>query len=175
MKLIKLSDTHYIVVNNSEIRKGDWCFRNEVIEQCSSKMHSFALWGKNAKKITHSTEVIDGDGTGSCFIFIKQLSLSEVEEAINGYSWKTEFNKANLKYGSEQHSFYLGFKAHEKIVKDKLFNFKQVNDLVNSVLEFMSHNEPSEFDKWYQRKLQKLLPKTEWDIKFDEQDKIKLS
>ena len=93
-KLIKLNDQHYIIVDDSEIKVGDWYLtfmNNKIIgepRKCSDDSYNFS----NCKKITHSTQPLEqyyGATDGSLpFVYhkIKQLSLSEVEEAINGYS-----------------------------------------------------------------------------------------
>lgn len=91
-KLIKLSDTHYIVVDDSEIKEDDLVLNplNEI--QTYFKDYNFV----ESKKITHSTQPLeeigeiyqDGKLIGKDYAFyeIERLSLSEVEEAINGYS-----------------------------------------------------------------------------------------
>ena len=38
-------------------------------------------------------------------------------------------------------------------VTEKDFTEKQVRYLVDSVTEFMSHNEPEEFDEWFEKKI----------------------
>ena len=106
-KLIKLSDDHYIIVDDSEIKEGDyWVYicpingldygdnkdpivKNNLSPTWFEKLHD----RKNYYKITHSTEPLESiysaeaheveDGT---FRKVKPLSLSEVEETINGYS-----------------------------------------------------------------------------------------
>lgn len=90
MKLIKLSETHYIVVDDSEIREGDW-FVNLFLtktgigpyivksvkkindEPYFTYVSSNDLYHlkKHMLKITHSTQPLEG---------VKPLSLSEVKE-----------------------------------------------------------------------------------------------
>jgi hypothetical protein len=97
-KLIKLSDTHYIVVDDSEIKESDLCYDKEgnrgynnikyVVKCLRTDVNSY--WNKHCKKITHSTQPLEEDVEfiGKTpkiklgFVNIKPLSLSEVEEAI---------------------------------------------------------------------------------------------
>ena len=79
-KLIKLNDQHYIIVDDSEIKVGDWYLtfmNNKIIgepRKCSDDSYNFS----NCKKITHSTQPL---GTPLLFTnaFESELSLS-----ING-------------------------------------------------------------------------------------------
>lgn len=166
-KLIKLSDIHYIIVDDSEIKEDDYFYHpNKAlvtqIEKCNKiEIHNFVCHindfiGYVCKKITHSTQPLEiskghsvkGGGLWT-FEDIKQLSLSEVEEVINGYNLeeKSEQSFENMGYHStvtphEEKQFKLGyklgFKAHQELVKD-------------------------------------LLPKqTEWNIEINEQNKITL-
>ena len=88
-KLIKLQNTHYIIVDDSEIKEGDWYWTpiKRTIEQCIRKL-LIIKGGENDKKqfkITHSTEPLEGHD----YLWrpiVKPLSLSEVEEAVYGYS-----------------------------------------------------------------------------------------
>lgn len=191
MKLIKINESHYIIYNDSEIKEG-LCYNpitGELINLSIKGSMSFDEIISKCKKITHSTQPLEENGEElvngkwiPAYVFgddVERFSLSEAEELTLGCNVEKIANlhceeQNRLSNSHDHNSFIEGFKTHRQLVKDKLFTIKQINDLVNSVLEFMSHNEPSEFDKWYQRKLQNLLPKTEWDIKFDEQDKLKL-
>lgn len=197
MKMIKLSDTHYVVVDDSEIKEGDWyiddsnCIRQSVT---SDKEY----WGRRMdyKKITHSTQPLEPsiystrhDNKG--YLFIKPLTLSEVEEAVYGYSvekfCKEKVEKIYSKYIPKDELedyitlFQLGFKANQELVKDKLFTVDDVSKIfavgvqlgINQEL-FTQQGKPLQDENVVlQRTLQSLLPKTEWDIEFVE-DKLKL-
>ena len=178
-KLIKLSDTHYIIVDDSEIKVG-----NIVCEKLlTGKYELFIIHTindidvKTQKKITHSTQPLEEvvwwqretRKSKLGFDKIKQLSLSEVEELIYGYSVE---KMAIRKYGTsiysieEVEAFKAGFKAHQELVKDKLFTVEQVKKYHN-IMCLAGNVKGEEY-------LRSLLPKTEWDITFDEQSKIKL-
>lgn len=74
MKLIKLSDIHYVVVDDSEIKEGDW-FINETnnIEQGISN-YPYKSLSPECKKITHSTNIDWNE--------VYYIPLSEVKELI---------------------------------------------------------------------------------------------
>jgi hypothetical protein len=202
-KLIKLSDTHYIIVDDSEIKEGDWMFNysgvkynEQVVSQCTK--NAAINWQQNMhinnetksirdciKKITHSTQSIENhpDLDYPFFHNVDSISLSEVEEAINGYSVekmaKQDYQQYNLSahHGNSTKQDYYdcfirGFKAHQELVKDKLFTIKDIDNayIQGRNDESISGNKK----KMREEYLQSLLPKTEWDIEFNEQGKIKL-
>lgn len=161
MKLIKISDSHYIVVDDSEIKAyptwGDeTCFVlhlpsksilmcNGIGEMNGSKTIIYAefMYGrevlyKECKKITYSTESMYENKImrNGVIDSIKTISLSEVDEAIYGYN----VEKLALKYNPVQKldvefiraGFIAGFRKHQELVKDKLFT---INDMTNAFRE----------------------------------------
>ena len=93
LTLIKLSETHYIVVDDSEIKEGDWFYQVNLNRVIHHNLKNGLLLQPQAfdKKITHSTEPLEMKKVNSLgsefgFVEIKPLSLAEVEEAIYGYS-----------------------------------------------------------------------------------------
>ena len=189
-KLIKLSETHYIVVDDSEIKEGSWVINgNSKIFQYTKE----SISGINyCKKITHSTEPIErydhpAGGYEGTFDKIKPLSLSEVEEAINGYSVE---KMAEDKYGSGKslstisfrEGYIKGFKAHQELFQ---YSRNQVHDLMTKAFKagFKKHNvveaglEPLESDvecSWILTKFDSTPKLTEWEVEFDEQGKLRL-
>jgi hypothetical protein len=78
-KLIKISETHYIIVDDS-VKPGDY---------------TLTYPGLYDKKITHSTQPLESNNLYRKldFINIKPLSLSEVEEVIkDNHSENNEWN-----------------------------------------------------------------------------------
>ena len=71
-KLIKLSESHYIVVDDSEIKHGEWCLDVESNEFYVSKGNVPS--NKYVLKITHSF--------GKHLEGVENRPLSEVEELI---------------------------------------------------------------------------------------------
>lgn len=196
MKLIKLSDTHYIVVDDSEIKELEY---NTWFYDIKTKLVGQYFQGDvedSWRKITHSTqplEKIEGSevwengkflGPDYAFQEIIPLSLSEVEEAINRYSfeeiadeWSTDINNVHPadSYIAKQ-GYLAGFKAHQELTKDKLFTVEQLNEAVAEAWNSSENNEDNEtYTQVYKRIIQSLLPKTEWDVKFNEQGKIELA
>lgn len=96
-KLIKLSDEHYVIVDDSEqITFKDWFFDidTKIVGQYFHGLREDA-W----MKITHSTEPLEpgvsiGFETSNCFNQIKPLSLSEVDESLLPKTeWEVEFDE----------------------------------------------------------------------------------
>lgn len=83
MQLIKINEAHYIVVDNSEIKEGDWFyykhFGDDVINQANetSDLVNLNKPDRFFKKITHSTM------TDKVMENVILLSQDEVEEFIN--------------------------------------------------------------------------------------------
>ena len=185
-KLLKLSDTPYIVVDDSEIKEGDWCvYKTGEIIQYLVKLNT-----DNLRKITHSTEPIErydhpAGGYEGIFDKIKQLPLSEVEEVINGYSVEKMAEKfviEKLKISSQAPGVMIGyiegFKAHQELVKDKLFSLATVEGCMMSIANWIVKNNITSgteiLTKMVEISESLLLPKTEWEVEFDEQGKLKL-
>ena len=187
-KLLKLSETHYIVVDDSEIKEGSWVINgNSKIFQYTKE----SISGINyCKKITHSTEPIErydhpAGGYEGTFDKIKQLPLSEVEEVINGYSVEKMAEKfviEKLKISSQAPGVMIGyidgFKAHQELVKDKLFSLATVEGCMMSIANWIVKNNITSgteiLTKMVEISESLLLPKTEWDVEFDEQGKMRL-
>ena len=176
-KLIKLSKTHYIVVDDSEIKEGDYHVAMRIIK--TNGIRAIAYTDKEqleaiakiggAKKITHSTEPLYKND----FWAIKELKLSEVEEAIHGFSVEKMVLNDNsfYRYGGDYDTFEVGykagFKAHQELVKDKLFTIEDMRWAFESATDLSPYYDS--FDDFYKT----IAPKTEWDIEFVD-GKIKL-
>ena len=177
MKLIKLLDDHYIVVDGSEIKEGDSCYDyyTKSIQQSIPNVNDGNA-EEYFKKITHSNKPLgflqeEGFTTSNLkpdWSTVKELPLSEVEEAINGYSTYELFKKIDGTCEKDQYEHWLfkeGFKAHQELTKDKLFTIEDMREA------FFDMQYPhSEID--FQYLLARRGYKTEWDIEFDEQNKI---
>ena len=135
-KLIKINN-HYYIVDDSEIKEGDWyiCLSSMHPKKCvkcdnnkNSKWVEDYLGNQDqlkfSNKITHSTQ----EGIG------EQLNLNDIEELVNGYSiremaeidahlvWNDETTFENEQRELNGHiiGFIEGFKAHKELSKDKL-------------------------------------------------------
>lgn len=189
-KLIKISDIHYIIVDDSEIKEGDWIwnelFKNDKdcivqLQNCSVNFLNEINRLKYSKKITHSTQP-ETLGVG-WMQSIKPLLLSEVEEVINGYSvekmaesrfgiernevphWKEYIDNDTL---SKIKGYVEGFEAHQELVKDKLFT-------IEDVLSFLDlHTDDAPISYLKREFIKYSQPKTEWNISISENNKITL-
>jgi hypothetical protein len=202
-KLIKISHDHYIGVDDSKIKEGDWIFNysgvkynEQVISQANEnavinwKNNMYINNGKKSirdciKKITYSTQPLGflnekGITTSNLkpdWTIVKPLSLSEVEEAINGYSVEKmalNFCDNIVKPKDETRSLYFaynqGFKAHQELVKDKLLITDK--DLFDFLYFARTHSQYSD-GAIVKEFIDKFLKKqTEWNIKFDQNGKI---
>ena len=199
-KLIKLSELHYIIIDDSEIKNKDYkyCPLDDVV-----RIHkqSGQYYDTKEFKVTHSTEPLEEvvwweretRKSKLGFDKIKLLSLSEVKEAINGYNVQemAENNSKKAKstdgIGGRYLGYIDGFKAHQKLVKDKLFTIDDIfnySQMICEKLPQLKKLQTSQSDdygnnlniilKIQDKFIQLLLPKIEWEIIFDEQGKIKL-
>lgn len=191
IKLIKLSDQHFIIVDDSEIKEGDYYFHT-LSKKVERAIHCHGRKTHPYPKITHSTQpleefICNGGIKRIGWVNIIPISLSEVEEAIYGCSvekmaekqfpdettpgWKDSFSPR------ERRGYITGFNTHKELVKDKLFTIEDMRKALSVVYrdwyQDTGHSENTE-DEYYDRIIQSLLPKTEWEIQFDEQGKIKL-
>lgn len=174
-KLIKLSDEHYIVVDDSEINEGDWVIEllNKVIFQLKVDGNNYS--DSTFKKIIHSTKPL-GVGWQQEVI---ELSLSEIEEAIQGYSVEKmaeEYvnDESYLPVHREENyrSYINGFKAHQELVKDKLFTAITVELIAAELILKYRLGKIKEAED-VENIINSYLPKTEWDVEFVD-GKIKL-
>ena len=157
-KLLKLSDTHYIIVDDSEIKKeGVICYSFYTKEVTMFGLPHTIL----CKRITHSF--------GKRIREVDNRHISEVEELINGYSVEkmAEENGNNYAHSYNPDIFIEGFKAHQELAKDKLFT---IEDMRNAYRWGTTINQgiKGHFEEF----IQPLLPKTEWEVEFDEQGKL---
>lgn len=177
-KLIMLPDNHYVIVNDSKINEGDWVGYPNLKNWVPIQYLGGDLTG-GEKKITHSNKPLEEDITYRgitkkpvfCFFTIKPLYLSEILELIRGYNLGTLAELHSLKMldeykSSNTNSFFEGFKTAMEITKDKVFT---IEDIEKAMIEGLT------IDKFWERCCQSLQPKTEWDVEFDEQGKLKLS
>ena len=203
MKLIKLSETHYIVVDDSEIKESDFALNVKIKRLNQAR---FMFDSTDCKKITHSTQPLEFHEYNNCYFFndIKKISLLEVEEVIYGYSVEKmaekEFplldeswcrtgatHEENLQLLGHRRTYIKGFNACKELVKDKLFTIEDIfnySQMICEKLPELKKLQTSQADdygnnldvilKIQDEFIQSLLRKTEWEVEFDEQGKLKL-
>lgn len=182
-KLIKISEEHFIIVDDSEIREGDWVYNSYKVDFATQiyQMPEHPIEGKwwdtdellTTKKITHSTQALEPNNLYRRFEFIKikPLSLSDVKELINEYNVE-EIAKKKLPDDSQwqqRFDFIEGFKTHEELTKDKLFTIEDMEQMFGLGAANHANGKPS-----FKEAINTLLPKTEWDIIIDKNNKIRL-
>ena len=218
-KLIKLSDTHYIIVDDSKIKEDDYYLNLEPENPTKSKIYrGLKLVLKNGyegngykdkdyfkkymRKIIHSTQPLEKicctpieqikryveckgcDKEQMGYDKIKPLSLSEIEEVINGYSVENVVKNyvqelIDCKSVKEHERTWISaicrqmfFKADKELVKDKLFTIENLK-LAWELGAAWGDVSLVEAKKEQNSFVQSLLPKTEWDIELVD-GKIKL-
>jgi len=163
MKLIKISDHHYIITDDTPIQLGDWVYdTNEdwqegsrIIEKANHTLYLDPRCGY--EKITYSTKPLESDVHLSHYYFgdIKPLSISAVKELIgvNGIKSKWEKIKEDL--------LYFGFSVYkEKEYTEE--DLREAWDLCTSnkgvgyVISFSD----------LMHSLQSLHSKKEWEVEF---------
>lgn len=170
-KLIKLNESHYIVVDDSDIKEGDWVIdkHKSIYQQLSDKVFEKFT---GAKKITYSTQPLNKQFND--WFDVKIIPLSEVEEAIYGYSveklfkgsWMSRYSNFDSDIGK---SFELGFNTCKELVKDKLFTVEDMEKALNKLSIAYKNGYSRDFDIDFQEAdsiIQSLLPPTEWDVEF---------
>lgn len=182
-KMIKLSETHYIVVDDSEIEDENFYYNNREgkvnRQEPNQQLTIEDLQGGQIRycfKITHSTQPL---GKKQCYALIKPLSLLEVEEAIYGYSIEKmaiEAADKNSK-GTSDHwmgvrtGYHLGFNARKELVKDKLLITDK--DLLDFLYFARTHSQYSDGAIVKEFTNRFLKEQTEWDVEIVD-GKIKL-
>lgn len=102
MKLIKLNEDHYIIVDDSEIKEGDLCYDPEgnpghrgikyVVKCLRTAPDSY--WNKHCKKITHSTQPDKGMENVT---FISPTEVKQYVCWLDETEWEVEFINGKLK------------------------------------------------------------------------------
>ena len=186
-KLIKLSDTHYVVVDDSEIKEGDISVMKDGGKY---KINPYPINNERNLRITCSTQP-ELLGTG-WIQSVLPLLLSEVEEVIYG-CWKTIktslskevidlLNTGNITYFEDRTEYELPFKfikrgedwfiSHKELVKDKLFidkkDLQPLQDLLDEgydPYDTYHHLQVQRILRIVESFVESLLPKTEWNCK----------
>ncbi len=182
MKLIEIKKgEHYIIVDDSEMREGDCWYNKSTGLWFKVSQDNIRMYKQNSNmnrdglnKITHSTQPLEG---------VQNILLSEIEEAIYGYSVEKmalkQYPITNVGISSTltvdskvmyREGYILGFKAHQELVKDKLFT---IEDMKKAYYQGHKSGLGSDNSLTFEEFIKSLLPKTEWDIEIID-GKIKL-
>ena len=177
MKLIKINTDHYIIVDNSEIKEGDWFIDSLGIRQVTSFAGVMVVKDiTHIKKITHSTQPFNCNCSNKgyrldtncaernhCFDKIQYLSLQEVKELIGEVDvkkkakeyvgWWDEHDDQDVKL------FTRGYNQALEDNKDKKYTEEDIDKAYWAGMQFVGEDKGS-FGEF----IQSLQPKTEWEV-----------
>lgn len=170
MKMIKLTEEHYIVVNDSEIKECDWCMYNtgEIIQ------YLVKLNTDNLKKITHSTQPLNTNFND--WFDVQIITLSEVKELLGVVDVE---KKANKQWGNVHRTGVLGYiEGYNQCLednKDRKYTQEDMLTIRNELIAFLLKGDVtaldrvqaiSKFTKWFDEYVESLQPKAEWEVEF---------
>lgn len=167
MKLIKINTNHYVIVDDSEIKEGDWYYWEITKTIQIAKLDSLNRLPKNSdgsKKITHSTQPLYKND----FWAIQELKLSEVKELIGevDVEKKAEEKIPNLSYKNYVKIGFIG--GYNQALEDN----KEKKWTDEDVIRIVEKSRETGLTAEYLILLKQ--PITEWEVEFDEQGKLRL-
>ena len=178
----KLSEDHYIVMDDSEIKKGDWYYlpRTNSVYQCKEDPTELNLerrWG--VAKITHSTQP-ESLGMG-WMQSVQPLLLSEVKEVlgivdVNKKAWKYNPVK-KLDAAFIRAAYICGYNEALEDNKEKKYTRNEVHSLMckafeqglkkADVLEAGLEGKETDVEcAWILTRHDSTPKKTEWEVEF---------
>jgi hypothetical protein len=201
-KLIKLSNTHYVIISESTIREYDWVLDfsepkrifqatytdvNNINSKSTTYRNFKGIDNLKIKRIIGSTQPLNNNFND--WFDVQIIPISDVERLIYGYSvgdmltklvsqhihtrWLNSDNESAFNSTSSELDYISGYKAHQELVKDKLFTVEDLYSAFNCGRTYeivgkqgVGQNELIDYIN--------SLKKTEWEIEFDETGKIKL-
>lgn len=192
MKLIKLNTDHYVIVDDSEIKVGDWIvningyWKGKIAQSTGEVMD---CW----KKITHSTQPFNCNCSNKgyrldtncaernhCFDKIQYLSLQEVKEILGEVNVEKkvknemgipDYLPTNSMSPSMQGSLEFGIKCYTQALednKDKKYTEEDLKKAIEFGYQLRCNNRPiNSGHNWVKDFIaQSLQPKTEWEVEF---------
>ena len=181
--LIKIADDHYVVVDDSEIKEDCYALHEGPLGEREIVTANGQC--KLDKKITHSTqplELLSENGlSGMGFSKVRPLNVFEVKELIGEVDVEKKAEESfpiipgthpniNWDRSNLQEGFITGYNQALEDNKEK----KYTEEDIEKAIEF-GHTSYTPFaDVHYSNFIQSLQPKTEWEVTFDEQGKLRL-
>lgn len=179
----KLSEDHYIICDDSEIKEGDYCTTHLNIIDVGKIHNSYTIFNpqnkehlgllKSCKKITHSTQP-ESLGVG-WMQSVLPILLSEVKELLGILDVeKSMWYERNLQnpYPSDSPSntgFNKGFELGYNQALEDNKERKYTEEDMRKAMRFGSMRNKltiSELESSLQQLIQSLQPKTEWEVEF---------
>ena len=167
--LIKITDDHYIVVDDSEIKEDCYALHEGPLGEREIVTANGQC--KLDKKITHSTQPNKGMEN------VTFISPREVKELIGevDVEKKAELNghPESSQFYSYREGFIDGYNEALEDNKDKKYTEE---DMINWTMCMISQYVQGNTNIWNKDLLRKSLPtpKTQWEVTFDEQGKLRL-
>jgi hypothetical protein len=174
MKLIKISDVHFIIVDDSEIKKDDWVCKNGNLNKAVrlDDIETSDKWKEVGwRKITHSTQPLCQDMDGSVAPFdlseVKEL-ISEVDVEQKVYSIVEQVvGNHNMQTSTAKDMVSVGISCYNQAIEDNKDKRYTDEDIQNAWVMGYRGDTFDEMVDYFKR------PKTEWDVEFVE-GKLKL-
>jgi len=171
MKMKRLSEEHYIICDDSEIKEGDWIGFPNLKKFVPVQYFGGDLTG-GEKKITHSTQPlgflnVDGFTTANLkpdWSNVKFLPLSEVKELLGVVDVEKKANDciAKVKHNG---SFIRGYNQALEDNKERKYTREDLLDAFTwGFLEGTERR--GDVTDGVNKFSQSLQPKTEWEVKF---------
>lgn len=172
MFLIKISPDHFIIADDSEIKNGDYCIH--LVTHNVTQQHNKSCYG-NWKKITHSTHSIEG---------VFPLNLSEVKELISEVDVEKKSEDYTEEWSGKRridtyiHNAYIaGYNQCLKDNKEKIYTKEDLEKAYNFGMHIEAGNIQFNYKKYnsqFEQFMDSIQPKTQWEVMFDENNKLKL-
>ena len=174
--LIKLSDTHYIIVDDSEIKEDCYALHEGPLGEREVVTANGQC--KLDRKITHSTQPIEqyehpAGGYDVGYSNIKQLSLSEVKELLGEVDVEKKANdygeSIGNKNGTASFDWKRGYNQALEDNKDRKYTEQDIRFAYMQGYNRGKDSNPNHMEAY----IKHLQPKTSWEVEFID-DKLKL-
>jgi hypothetical protein len=179
MKLIKITEDNYIIVDNSEIKEGDyylftWGGEQEIQrffkEQYADRENHKHLYDTACKKITHSTqplELLSENGlSGMGFSKVRPLNIFEIKELIGEVDVEEKMISPyplNTQNDVDwQNGYIKGYTQALEDNKEKKYTEEDLRKALSQA--FMASQEDYQITS--DEIIKFLQPKTEWEVEF---------
>ena len=162
MLMKKLSEEHYIIVDDSEIKQGDWvvgCTRTVV--QC---MYPENVHHRDVKKITHSTQP-ESLGIG-WMQSVQPLLLSEVKELLGVLDVEKKSYAFIKEIGGTREQRLAYIDGYREALEDNKEKKYTEEDMRKAYYQGHKSGLGSENGLTFEHTIQSLQPKTEWEVEF---------
>lgn len=165
-EIIQTEDDYLIIVNDEKLNLMDWCYGGDINNGFKKNIHratSADLASQQLDDKEHRSKKIITHlplNPLSAFSYLDGVDLlPAIEDEIERLAKEWNNTQTALEFGKPHNapgrlkSFISGYNKAKETYK---YTEDDLRNLVNSVTEFLSHHEPSEFNEWFEKKLQSL-------------------